>query len=435
MFHTTHLDKTCISRRVLLMLCLGVSLFHGCAGVGHDVALSISQGTGLKGWHLDEYNTGLAGVGINRYFMPLYRPPEDEVDYGTWYVPAGSVIIGKRIEAGGIDISNGNIIFERCWFHPSSIGRGMPLIHGSGDMPNSIRDCDIDGSAILLNDDGTNPACGGFAVNAANISVLRCNIQGFGSGLGLSGSYPVTVEGNYIHDLVQGEWFLGSGESHQDGLTMRSFTGALAVIRNNHILTNPPTCAATGAVFMQATWADCFLDNIHIEGNLLAGYGYNLIIERNNGGYGINIRAINNRFDPYNGWLAYVEHGPGWAQWQENYMNDPVQPDHKGAVAAEPMTQSADGLNAPGDLLASSSAASVHLSWTDNSEDELGFKIQRSPDGVVFSSVAITEADAISYTDTGLEAHAMYYYRVAAVNDDGISMQSGVVGITTPDMQ
>ena len=186
---------------------------------------------------------------------------------------------------------------------------------------------------------------------------------------------------------------------------------------------------------MQATWADCFLDNIHIEGNLLAGYGYNLIIERNNGGYGINIRAINNRFDPYNGWLAYVEHGPGWAQWQENYMNDPVQPDHKGAFAAEPMTQSADGLNAPGDLLASSSAASVHLSWTDNSEDELGFKIQRSPDGVVFSSVAITEADAISYTDTGLEAHAMYYYRVAAVNDDGISMQSGVVGITTPDMQ
>jgi hypothetical protein len=292
------------------------------------------------GWQLDETNTGLAGVGIDRNSLPLYEPPPSEVQYGTWYVPAGTVLTEKRIELGAVVLSAGNITIERCWFHPSTIGRGMPLIHNEQeppDLPNVIRDSDIDGTNIAWNADGTNPACGGFGVNTTNIQIERCNILGFGSGVGLSGQYEVRMEGTYIHDLVQGEWFLGSGQSHQDGLTMRSFGGPSATIRNNRILVNPPSKMATGPLFLQATWTDSFFDNLDIEGNLLEGYGYCLALEESNGGYGTNLRAINNRFDSWNGWTTYVQGGPGWAEWRENYQNDPTQTDNKGAPVAEPM--------------------------------------------------------------------------------------------------
>ncbi len=389
--------------------------------------------TALKGWQLDGNNTGLTGAGIDRNSLPLYEPPGAQVQYGTWYVPAGTVITDRRIEMGGIDLSAGNITFEQCWFHPLSIGRGMPLFRGTGASQNIIRSCDIDGSAIPLNGDGTNPACGSIAISCGNIQVLLCNIRGLASGVAFFGEDPVTMEGTYIHDLVQGEWFLGSGQSHQDGFTMRDYSGGLALIRNNYILTNPASSIATGAVFFQATWNDCFLENIYITGNLLAGYGYNLVIERDNGGYGRHLWAVDNRFDPYSGWLAYVEHGPGWALWQDNYRNDTGQADNRGTAVAEPLPQLNLFLQPPGNLRAiAESATSIRLTWTDLSRQEIGFKIMRSTDGTAYTTITITGAGAVSYTDTGLTAVGTYYYRIAAVNNDGMSDFSGPVIATTP---
>jgi hypothetical protein len=388
-----------------------------------------------KGWELNETNTGLAGAGIDKYSLPLYQPPSNQIQYGTWYVPANTVVREKRIEVGGIVLSAGNITFERCWFHPLSVGRGMPLIHNEQAdpaLPNYIRDSDIDGTGIAWNADGTNPACGSIAISTVNIHVERCNIWGFGSGIALGGQHTASVEDTYIHDLVQGEWVLGSGQSHQDGLTIRNYTGTSSVIKNNYILTNPLSQMATGPIFFQATWNDCFIDNVLIEGNLLAGYGYSLALERDNGGYGTNMRAINNRFNPFNGWFAYVEHGPGWAEWQNNYHNDPSLTDNSGAVVSEPMTQSAAELNGPTDLEAIVvSGGAITLSWTDNSGNELGFKIMRSLDGITFDSLTITDANATSYTDTGLKPGTLYYYRIAAVNSDGISEYSVTVSQKT----
>ncbi len=390
--------------------------------------------TPLKGWQLNGTNTGLAGAGIDRNTLPLYEPPAAEVQYQTWYVPAGSVITGQRINMGGIDLSAGDITFDRCWFRPESIGRGMPLLRGTGASPNNILRCDIDGSAIPLNADGTNPACGSIAISGGNIQVLLCNISGLASGVAFNGQDPVTMEGTCIHDLVQGEWFLGSGQSHQDGFTMRDFGGALALVRNNSILTNPPSHAATGAIFFQATWEDCFLDNIYIEGNLLAGYGYTLVIERDNGGYGRHFWAVNNRLDPYSaGLLAYVEHGPGWALWQDIFLNDTGQTENRGAAVAEPLPQSNTALMAPGSLQAAAETAhSIRLAWSDRTRLEIGYKIMRSADGAAFRSITITGANAVSYTDAGLTAGTTYYYRIAAVNNDGMSDFSSTVSAATP---
>jgi hypothetical protein len=422
--------KTLLGAAVVLDLALA------SAGKGGEAtATALAKATGLAGWQLSASNTGLAGVGIDKHSLPLYEPPAAEVQYGTWYVPAGTVMTDKRIEVGAVILSAGKITFERCWFHPRDIGRGMPLIHNEQKvppLPNVIRDSDIDGTAIALNADGTNPACGSVALSSGNLRVERCNIQGFGSGVALGGSNPVAMEGTYIHDLVQGEWSLGSGQSHQDGLTLRDFTGTAAVIRNNHILTNPPSGSATGPLFLQATWSDSFLDNIQIEGNLLAGYGYSLVLERRNGGYGTHLRVSNNRFHSYNGWTTYVEHGPGWAGWRDNYQNDPTQPDNKGAFVADPMTQLAAGLNAPTNLRATTAVGSdVALSWSDNSTNELGFKIQHSLDGTKFSSVTITAANATSYVDSELTPNTLHYFRVVTVNNDGMSGYSNVVSLTS----
>ena len=388
--------------------------------------------TALKGWELDGSNTGLAGAGIDRSTLPLYEPPAGEVQYGTWFVPAGTVMAGQRIEMGGIDISAGNITFERCWFRPTSIGRGMPLLRGGGALQNTIRSCDIDGSAIPLSADGTNPACGSIAISCSNIQVLLCNISALASGVAFFGEEPVTLEGTFIHDLVQGEWFPGSGQSHQDGFTIRDFTGSLALVRNNYILTNPVSHIATGAFFLQATWDDCFLDNIYVTGNLLAGYGYNLAVDRDNGGYGRHLWAVDNRFDPYSGWLASVDHGPGWALWQDNYLNDAGQSDNRGNAVAEPMTQVNPVLRAPEDLQAASeSATAIGLTWKDLTRQEIGYRIQRSTDGTTFASITITGPNAASYTDTGLTAGTTYYYRVAAVNSGGMSDFSAVASAAT----
>lgn len=78
------------------------------------------------------------------------------------------------------------------------------------------------------------------------------------------------------------------------------------------------------------------------------------------------------------------------------------------------------------------SSSAIDLAWEDNSDDETGFRIQRSPDGTSgWSEVATTEANATSYEDTGLDEGTRYFYRVAAVRDAALSDWSDVADATT----
>ena len=78
---------------------------------------------------------------------------------------------------------------------------------------------------------------------------------------------------------------------------------------------------------------------------------------------------------------------------------------------------------------------SVSLSWTDNSGNETGFKIQRKQ-GVTGAYVDIrtTAANVTTYTDndTALMDGTVYYYRVCATNTAGDSAYSNEVNGTTP---
>jgi len=89
---------------------------------------------------------------------------------------------------------------------------------------------------------------------------------------------------------------------------------------------------------------------------------------------------------------------------------------------------------APTNLTASTiSSSGINISWTDNSSDETGFKIERKTgSGGIYSQIATVGANVITiYSDTGLTSGTTYYYRVRAYNAAGDSVYSNEAYATT----
>lgn len=75
----------------------------------------------------------------------------------------------------------------------------------------------------------------------------------------------------------------------------------------------------------------------------------------------------------------------------------------------------------------------IRLNWTDNSDNEDGFQLERSPDGAAnWSLIATTGTDTAFHVDLGLTSETSYFYRVRAFNDKGESAYTVVVEATTP---
>jgi hypothetical protein len=88
---------------------------------------------------------------------------------------------------------------------------------------------------------------------------------------------------------------------------------------------------------------------------------------------------------------------------------------------------------APSALAATAlSASTINLTWIDNSDNEAGFKIERSTDNVNFTQIGIANANTTSYLDSTLLANTLYYYRVRATNIIGDSPFTATVSATTP---
>ena len=78
------------------------------------------------------------------------------------------------------------------------------------------------------------------------------------------------------------------------------------------------------------------------------------------------------------------------------------------------------------------SSSQIDMAWSDNSDNEYGFRIERSTDGVIWSEMSAVAANQISYSDTGLSPSTTYQYRVVAYN--GIDADpSNVFSASTQD--
>jgi len=88
---------------------------------------------------------------------------------------------------------------------------------------------------------------------------------------------------------------------------------------------------------------------------------------------------------------------------------------------------------APSNLAATAlSSSSIKLTWTDNSNNETQFKIERKTGaGGTYSQIATVGANVTTYTNTGLSASTTYYYQVRANNASGDSAYSNAANATT----
>ena len=74
------------------------------------------------------------------------------------------------------------------------------------------------------------------------------------------------------------------------------------------------------------------------------------------------------------------------------------------------------------------------LNWTDNSNNETGFRIERRTATGEFTVISSTvPKDTTSFTNTGLLKNTQYFYRIFAFNSVGDSLVSNVANGTTPD--
>ncbi len=97
---------------------------------------------------------------------------------------------------------------------------------------------------------------------------------------------------------------------------------------------------------------------------------------------------------------------------------------------------------APANLLATAGASSISLQWTDASNNELGFLLERSPTGAniwttVGTNVVIAgslhysvAANTAAFIDAGLTQNTAYDYRISSVNSAGAS-SAAVTSATT----
>ena len=107
-----------------------------------------------------------------------------------------------------------------------------------------------------------------------------------------------------------------------------------------------------------------------------------------------------------------------------------ISDDYSGTIykltysASQPSTTPAS----PSNLTATAvSSGRINLSWNDNSQNEDGFKIEQSMDGIKFREIGSVGANMTSYSDIGLLRGKNYYYRVRAYNAAGASSYSNTV--------
>ncbi|HLG18011.1 MAG TPA: PKD domain-containing protein [Blastocatellia bacterium] len=89
---------------------------------------------------------------------------------------------------------------------------------------------------------------------------------------------------------------------------------------------------------------------------------------------------------------------------------------------------------APTNLVLSPGTSHVTVKWTDNSNNESGFKIERQDPGpkAPFVQIGTVAANVTTFTDLGRARNTRYCYRVRAFNAGGDSAYSNTACITTP---
>ena len=77
------------------------------------------------------------------------------------------------------------------------------------------------------------------------------------------------------------------------------------------------------------------------------------------------------------------------------------------------------------------SATEINLTWDDAAENELGYSVERSTDGINFTAVLDLAANITSLLDASVSANTTYFYRVRGTNSIGVGDYSNIASATT----
>ena len=116
-----------------------------------------------------------------------------------------------------------------------------------------------------------------------------------------------------------------------------------------------------------------------------------------------------------------------------NGISGSIDYDHADWAGAQLVLAGNTAPAAPSSVVATPvSSSQINLTWTDNSANQTSVEIDRSLDGVNFTPLVTNlSGSATTYSDTGLTASTMYYYRVIAKNSVGASPASTIASALT----
>ncbi|MDP4180369.1 MAG: S-layer homology domain-containing protein [Bacillota bacterium] len=79
------------------------------------------------------------------------------------------------------------------------------------------------------------------------------------------------------------------------------------------------------------------------------------------------------------------------------------------------------------------SSTEIKVTWKDNSDNEMGFSIERNGDDGEFAEIAKVAQNTTTFTDKGLKPGQEYFYRVRAYNGNGYSFFTDIKSTKTKD--
>jgi len=115
-----------------------------------------------------------------------------------------------------------------------------------------------------------------------------------------------------------------------------------------------------------------------------------------------NVRSINNNLQIISNWRGSI--------------NSATVPDTPSNLTSQPVSEN-----------------TIILSWFDNSDNEDGFYIERSPDNTSWERIATIDSNTTTFSDNTLEASTTYYYSIQSFNSVGNSSFSNTSSTTTLD--